>query len=471
MRGKLLAIWLGMTLTGSLERAALAQGISTVLLPHLQKTAQVLALGDGAIHLEGLNAVAINPAALTVSQPEAVMQVQLLAQDTQAGMLGAASPVRSLGASQTLGVSYLELRSSGFDKRNESGDASGSFSLQDRLIGLHASRSFQIIEGIEPLDVGLSYKFLTSRIDSYSATARAVDAGLRFRLKSVPLTLGFSARNLGKGPTYIDQESRLPTSYLIAGAYRIVGPLTVTAGFKLLTVEKTDEISVGLEAWARAPLSLRAHYTFVPGGAGGSGTQNLAGGLGLNLHHGFIMDYAFQPFDGSLRAAGAVGTHRMTLTMRFGARQDGERGVRESAWRKPEPASDRIVDAPRDTKPVRDLPRRFEEVPTIRHGASQEPEDLDAARTARNLGLSLAQYLLQTARQAAYDRRYGVAIEKCREVLRMEPRNVRALEILGSVYYHKGDFARAKPLWTRALEINPDNPTLVEYLKRIPEGR
>jgi len=284
---------------------ARAQGMSTVLTPELQRTARQLALGDGAAHVEGLNALGINPAALTVPRGEILAQFQYLSQETAVGMIGAAYPLNAFDAKETLAVSLLEMRSSGFDRRDSFGKASGNFSIVDRLIGVYVSRPFQFDGDGPALDLGIGYKLLLSRIDSYGASAHAADAGARLSFKSLPLTLGVSVRNLGKGPAYIDQESRLPTSYLFSVAYRAGTPLTVTASANRRVRTRANEFSLGFEAWSDAPLTLRAHYSFVADGAEGAGLENLAGGVGLNLGQGLSLDYGFQPFAGPLRAAGA----------------------------------------------------------------------------------------------------------------------------------------------------------------------
>ena len=65
------------------------------------------------------------------------------------------------------------------------------------------------------------------------------------------------------------------------------------------------------------PAVLQAWY---PGQEAGNGFANMAAGFGVKLAGRHSLDYAFQPSDGSLKAAGETGTHKMTLTFRMGNR-------------------------------------------------------------------------------------------------------------------------------------------------------
>lgn len=363
---------------------AASQGVSTVLLPKLQQTAQVLAAGEGAAEIGGINAVGVNPAALALTRPEALFQFQQLPLDTHVAMLGAGFPFRLFDASHSLAATYLELRSGGFEGRDEKGGKTGSFGIQDRLFGLHAASSLELLEAWAPLEVGFAYKFLSSRIQTYSATAHAFDAGVRVKHADIPLTLGAALRNFGKGPTFIDQESSLPSSILLSGAYRLAPPVTLNLGVKRLLVEKSGEYSLGLEVRPHPMLVLRTHYGLAAGAASGNGVHNLAGGLGFNLFRGLIMDYAFRPFDSSLREAGVIGTHRMTLTVPFGP---AERGITQHRWATRSRAgagAERIADAPRALAAHEAPSERFSAV-TIRRpwspgGGERSPEILARSR-------------------------------------------------------------------------------------------
>lgn len=366
-------------------RPAASQGVSTVLIPKLQQTAQVLAAGEGAAETGGLNALGVNPAALALTRPEALFQFQQLPLDTHVAMLGAGFPLRLFGVPHSFAATYLELRSSGFEGRDDTGGKTGSFGIQDRLFGLHAAGSLGLLESWEPLEIGFGYKLLSSRIQAYSATAHAFDAGVRVKHADIPLTLGLALRNFGKGPTFIEQESSLPSSILLSGAYRLAHPVTLNLGVKRLLEEKSGEYSLGLEVRPHPMLVLRTHYALAAGSPSGNGVHNLAGGVGFNLFRGLMMDYAFRPFDSALREAGAVGTHRMTLTMPFGP-AEGSIARRAPVSRSRAGASlERIVDAPRALAAHETAPGRRPAAVTIRRpwspgGGESSPELLARRR-------------------------------------------------------------------------------------------
>ncbi len=71
------------------------------------------------------------------------------------------------------------------------------------------------------------------------------------------------------------------------------------------------------------------------------------------------------------------------------------------------------------------------------------------------------------ARQAVYDGKYDLAIRRAQDVLDLEPSNETALEIMGSAFLLMDQKAKAKMFWNKALEINPKNGIVREFLKQI----
>ncbi|GAJ13873.1 unnamed protein product, partial [marine sediment metagenome] len=59
-----------------------------------------------------------------------------------------------------------------------------------------------------------------------------------------------------------------------------------------------------------------------------------------------------------------------------------------------------------------------------------------------------------------------LAILECQEVLELEPNNTLALSRLGSAYYVIGQKEKAKELWLRVLEIEPENKEVLESLRK-----
>ena len=51
--------------------------------------------------------------------------------------------------------------------------------------------------------------------------------------------------------------------------------------------------------------------------------------------------------------------------------------------------------------------------------------------------------------------------------MKLEPRNIRALEIMGSAYYMTGDQKQANAAWQEALDIEPNNQAVAGYLTEV----
>jgi len=74
---------------------------------------------------------------------------------------------------------------------------------------------------------------------------------------------------------------------------------------------------------------------------------------------------------------------------------------------------------------------------------------------------------LHDALTSIYEGRYDVAINKCEEVLRIDPSNVTAIGRMGASFFLLGEKEKAIKLWKRALELEPNNKTAIEYLKQL----
>ncbi len=79
-------------------------------------------------------------------------------------------------------------------------------------------------------------------------------------------------------------------------------------------------------------------------------------------------------------------------------------------------------------------------------------------------GISLVDHKLQLALEAIYDGRYLSAIAECSDILDLEPSNVLALTRLGSAYFAMNEHNKAKQVWTKALQLDPENDVLRKFL-------
>jgi len=77
--------------------------------------------------------------------------------------------------------------------------------------------------------------------------------------------------------------------------------------------------------------------------------------------------------------------------------------------------------------------------------------------------------MLFDARQAFKQQRFDAAITTCEKIIRKDPDNLTALKIMGSGYFMINEYARARHVWKRALEVAPDDPDIPKYMARLPE--
>jgi Tfp pilus assembly protein PilF len=86
---------------------------------------------------------------------------------------------------------------------------------------------------------------------------------------------------------------------------------------------------------------------------------------------------------------------------------------------------------------------------------------------ANEVSFSAQDQMVFNARQAMKQGRYDIAIQTCHKILRQDPESITALKIMGSAYYLMDEHERARKVWTRALEINPDDAEIAKYLSKL----
>ncbi len=71
------------------------------------------------------------------------------------------------------------------------------------------------------------------------------------------------------------------------------------------------------------------------------------------------------------------------------------------------------------------------------------------------------------ARQAILEGKYDVAIKKCQDILDLNASDVTALKIMGSAFFLLDDHIRARKLWMRVLEVDPNDKEIPEFIKQL----
>jgi len=83
-------------------------------------------------------------------------------------------------------------------------------------------------------------------------------------------------------------------------------------------------------------------------------------------------------------------------------------------------------------------------------------------------GMNLVEQKLYTALKNIYNARYDIAIIECNDAVILEPENALALARLGSAYYALGNKDKAISVWKKALELDPQNKDIREFLGLSP---
>ncbi len=181
----------------------------------------------------------------------------------------------------------------------------GATPVSERVASLAYARE---IFGVR---AGLTAKLLDERFDTSNETTGALDVGLAKGLG--PVTVGLSARNLGRHMDVGREDVSLPTAFTLGvGSYgRPLGPLDV--GFTgALTYESDELIPAGGIEFGYWPVPGR---TFV----GRIGARRVVEGDGNPLSVGaafwgddIVLEWAYRPFGGTVDD----GTHRFGVRWR-----------------------------------------------------------------------------------------------------------------------------------------------------------
>ena len=271
------------------------------------------ALGETGSVISGVQGVFYNPAGLAaVAGPELYLSQVQWVLDTNYS--NAAFAKRAGGGVFALAASYLS--SPATDKYDKFGTKlPDAYSAADMAVTLGYGR--RLGRGTA---LGLNAKYISSRLDTESAAALALDAGIKYAAVPGKLQLGFVLQNAGTRLNYRNDGDALPMNFKLGGQYTI--NLEKSRAMKKDTSVFADVnymkdsgpyANVGAEFLTTydkaATFSLRAGYrTNVEGKSAG-----LSAGLGLDMT-AYLIDYAYAPM-------GDLGnTHRISLTFKFGAK-------------------------------------------------------------------------------------------------------------------------------------------------------
>ncbi|MEK7784471.1 MAG: PorV/PorQ family protein [Chloroflexota bacterium] len=187
--------------------------------------------------------------------------------------------------------------------------------------------------GLNGVALGGSFKYIHSRLATYTAGSAAVDFGMLYRqAEDGGWSLGVAARNVGTNMRFIDEEYPLPITGHVGAAYRGgLAPMWADASYTFLMEavgprDRDPYAATGIEFRPVDEFALRAGWRQNQdagiGLSAGIGFTSLEGGFTGDWWPEISLDYAFVDH-GELEA-----THRISMTLRFGTpkaqRREGE---------------------------------------------------------------------------------------------------------------------------------------------------
>ncbi len=459
-----------------------------------------------------------NPAGLAYLQRKEFTTMQAtLFQQTNYTYMGYAHPTATKG---TFALGMTQLTSGGFEKVDAvfnpttgepvSITQNGTFSDQQRALGFSWGR-----EATETMSFGLSLKQVTRQLDSSADSTRTLDiATMKNFGNTYRLALGMQNVFSQTGG---DTDDKFPVIVKVGNSLRMFKD-KLMLGFDLSKAQSSDlNWRFGGEYWAAGWFAFRFGMLAAPQ------IQETDFGFGFRFQR-IQLDIAQGIHD-----LGA--STRMSVGFRFGRSRDdrssdsvrllieqGYEAFKEGDFTLAALRLNQALDAAPNNKQVKAMLARLqlvvgyvpqaqggEEFQTyVRKGVISYVDGRDlrgsvnALRYAYNKNTKDEKVLallnlvekeagvsevtrrvdgpeqftfvdqkLYDARQAIYDGKYDLAIRRAQDVLDLEPANTTALEVMGSAFFMMEEKAKAKAVWKRVLEIDPNNKTVGEFIKRI----
>lgn len=139
---------------------------------------------------------------------------------------------------------------------------------------------------------GVALKYLKEKIDNYSASAAALDAGIIYTQPENPFSAGLTIQNVGTKLKFESQKEDLPLLVKIGAAYKIFGDI-VTAHIDWQKIKgKNSDIQIGAEANIMKYCSLRVGYD-----SANDASKGITMGFDLNLQNGLELNYSYIPYN------------------------------------------------------------------------------------------------------------------------------------------------------------------------------
>lgn len=492
---------------------------------------QFLSFGAGARSLgmgKAYTAVA-DDASATYWNPAAMVQMErkelqamhvALFQDTNLDFVSYVHPTRA----GTFGVNFTRLMSGGFEKVNVTIDRTSQEIVKLQKVGefadVHQGYSFAYgRQFIENMSIGVSAKAVSHQIDDFQQSFFALDTAFFGKNLLPNHRISLVAQNIvskASGET----DDRLPLTIKLGNAYSMLRDrITVSMD---LTQSQFSGLgwNFGTEYWVMRWAGLRLG---VEGGAGGIGETSA--GFGLKYRN-YSLDMAV-----ALHELGI--SQRFSASWRFGRSvkssqreqakeliEEGHELFRKGSYLLAIQKFGAALDVDPSNKQIQSMVAKLQDIvadlpkaPTgetgrlvasgvkgymegdlntaydsFRAAFDQDPTNTELMNLTNRIAKLAGKPLVETpkgaaaearwtlvdqklhdALQAIYEGRYDVAIQKCDEVLRIEPTNVVAVGRMGASFFLLGEKDKAVALWKRALELDPSHRPAIEYLQQLGE--
>jgi Flp pilus assembly protein TadD len=493
----------------------------------LQWGAGARSLGMGRAFLavsDDASATYWNPAAMVQLQRKELMGLQAsLFQGTNFSFLSYVQPTSNAGA---WGFNLTRVNSPGFEKVKVTVDPASSPD-NPNFLSVEKIGSFDVAQSAytlaygkqvtNKLAMGLSFKRITNTIDTFSQSFSGVDASV-FAKVSENYRFALAIRNaVTQAPA--DSNDRLPLIVRIGNAYSMLNNRVVLAA------------DINSSRYSGMGWNLGAEYRATPKTAFRLGMENRSGqiaettaGFGFNLKN-INLDLAFgltelgmsQRFSLSWKFGSSASSSRGEDIRRL--IRSGETAFQKGNYAQAVARLEAALSVDPSNKDLLNMVSKINAIAgsipaatgdgeidrLVRQGVSAYVQgDLQTAydslrtayeknpsnqnlmnftnRVARQAGQptvepprdsasgarwTLVDQKLHDALTAIYEGRYDVSISKCEQVLRIDPSNVTAIGRMGAAFFLMGEKDKAITLWKRALELEPNNQTAIDYLRQL----
>ena len=492
----------------------------------LQWAAGARSLGMGSAFFsiaDDASATYWNPAGLTQLDRKEVMALHTnLWVGTQYDFVSFVYPTAKYGV---FGANITRMFTGGFEKVNFAYDQTTgeinfentgeTFSDDQMALTLAFGK-----KAMKNMSVGLSAKMITRSLDSVSDQMITFDGsvlvqGLSASLPGLKLGLGVS-NILTQSFNTLDV---LPMTIRIGASQKMLRD-KLTASFDVVKNMKANmSWALGAEYWLVNFVSLRLGFD------GESGIRESSLGFGFK-YKDYGLDYAMAMHElgvsamrvsGSFRFGKSVIQNRDAMVRRL--IQEGIEAYRRGnfliAFNRMEKASaidpsnkdvlklmhrlqlvvGYITSAPGDTDEANGIRKGISAymeddfggtINGLRYAYYKNPQNektlqlLNAIEKDNNLtltdsfkegpgGWTIIEKKVYDARQSVVEAKYDQALMKTQEILNLEPNNVTAMEIMGSAFFMMNQPERAKEVWKKALELDPNNKVLQDFIQELSQ--